>query len=127
MLCMRATSPRASPAMNAPIDPLDELLSRYAPPPAPPANLAGKIRRRLAAPIANTRPAWWERLDTVFARPSFATTFVAACVLLGLFLAEARLSRWHAARGAQMARSYVELIDPLLEIDSSPPPATRAP
>ncbi len=65
-----------------------------------------------------------QRLDAAFARPSFASAFVAACVLLGLFLAEARLTRIHAAQGAQLARSYLQLIDPLLAAsqDTHPQP-----
>jgi hypothetical protein len=39
---------------------------------------------------------------------------VAACVLFGLFVAEVRVARQHALYGAQIARSYVQLIDPLL-------------
>ena len=36
-------------------------------------------------------------------------------MLLGLFLAEMRLSRLQAARGVQIAQSYLRLIDPLME------------
>ncbi len=112
--------------MNLPVDPLDELLNRLPPAPEPPAELAAKIHRHLAAQSAAVPSSWLLRLDVVFGRPSFAAAFIAACVLLGLFLAEARLSRWHAARGAEMARSYVQLIDPLL--DPAPPAAaTPAP
>lgn len=128
MLPRPAASSRAPSVMNAPLDPLDELLNRCAPAPLPPAHLAEKVRRRAAAQAASVRPAWWQRLDAVFARPSFAATFVAALVLLGLFLAEARLSRWHAARGAQLARSYAQLIDPLLGTVTPPaPPAPHSP
>ena len=106
--------------MNLPLDPLDELLNQCASAPEPPAQLAQKIHRQIAAQPATPSPSWVARLDVVFARPSFAVAFVAACMLLGLFLAEARLSRWHAARGAEIARSYVQLIDPILQ--STPPP-----
>jgi hypothetical protein len=112
--------------MHPPVDPLDELLNRLPRAPEPPAHLASTIRQRLAAPPRATAPDWLTRLDVVFARPSFAAAFIAACVLLGLFLAEARLSRWHAARGTAMARSYVQLIDPLLG-SASPVAPTAAP
>lgn len=61
------------------------------------------------------RPGLLARLDAVFSRPSFAIAFVAACMLLGLFLAEVRLSRLQAARSAQLAESYLRLIDPLID------------
>ncbi len=76
-------------------------------------DLHRQIRQSIAATRATERDGWRTRLETVFARPSFALTFVVACILLGLFLAEARVSRLHAAYGAQIARSYVQLIDPL--------------
>jgi hypothetical protein len=109
--------------MQPPSDPLDDLLDRWGPPPEPPPRLAAEVRRRLAAPPAPATAPWWERLDAVFARPSFAAAFVAAGVLLGLFLAEARLSRLHAERSARLARSYLQLIDPQL---TPPPPAPPA-
>ena len=99
--------------MKPPVDPLDELLNRSQPPPEPPAQLVAKVRRRLAERRTIAWPAWVERLDAVFARPSFAATFITACLLLGLFLAETRVSRLHEAQGAQIARNYLRLIDPL--------------
>jgi len=114
--------------MNLPVDPLDELLARCAPTPEPPAQLAAKIRRLLAERGEAQMPTWASRLDAIFGRPSFAVVFIAACVLLGLFLAETRISRLHAAYGAQVARSYVQLIDPLLEpAPPSVPGPTRSP
>lgn len=111
--------------MNHSVDPLDELLDRSSVAPEPPSHLVAKIRARIADQPARAQLSWMSRLDVVFARPSFAATFIAACVLLGLFLAEARLTRWHAARGAEMARSYVKLIDPLLP--PAPSAASRSP
>lgn len=100
-------------AMKPPVDPLDELLNRCQPVPAPPPQLIAKVRRRLAERGATAWPVWVERLDAVFARPSFAATFIAACLLLGLFLAETRISRLHETQGTQIARNYLRLIDPL--------------
>lgn len=58
-------------------------------------------------------------MEAGFAQPAFAFVFVTACVLLGLLLAEIRLSRLQADRNMQLARSYVRLIDPLLENPAS--------
>jgi hypothetical protein len=114
--------------MKPPVDPLDELLNRCQPAPEPPAQLIAKVRRRLAERRAPAWPAWVERLDAVFARPSFAAAFVTACLLLGLFLAETRVSRLHQAQSAQVARSYVRLINPLFgPTPVAPPAAHRSP
>jgi hypothetical protein len=44
--------------------------------------------------------------------------FVASCALLGLFLAEVRVNQQQRERSAQLARSYLQLIDPLLKSDT---------
>ena len=100
-------------------DPLDDLLDRWQPPANLVPDLQPEIRREIAALRATRRGSWLSRLETAFTRPSFAIAFVAACVLLGLFLAEARVSRLHATYGAEIARSYVQLIDPLLDTSSA--------
>ena len=97
-------------------DPLDPLLDRWgrAVPPSP-GPLAPEVWRRIAHDQAEApAPGWIERVHAMFARPSFAATFVAACMLLGLFLAEMRASRRQAEYGAQLAQNYLRLIDPLL-------------
>jgi hypothetical protein len=109
--------------MTPPIDPLDELLDRCRAAPEPPAQLAAEVYRRIAQGRPTAPPTWVRRLDAACARPSFALAFVASCVLLGLFLAEARLERVRAAQSAQIARSYLELIDPLLKAPEAPPPS----
>jgi hypothetical protein len=103
--------------MSAPDDPLDPLLERWrsAPPPVP--SVAAEVRRRLRAAPA---PGFLERLAADIARPAFAFLFIAACALLGLFLAELRISRLQAARNRQLAESYVRLIDPTYSGSSSP-------
>lgn len=106
-----------------PDDPLDALLERWrdAVPPAPDA-LAADVRRRLTAPSRPARRGWLALLvewgaavEALFARGSFTAAVVAASVLLGLFLAEARVSRLHEQRNRQFVRNYIRHIDPLAE------------
>jgi hypothetical protein len=107
-------------------DPLDDLLDRCRAAPDPSAQIALKVSRRIAGGSSPARAGWTRRLDAAFARPSFASAFVAACVLLGLFLAEVRLSRIHAAQSAQMAQGYLQLIDPLIETPAAPHSASSS-
>jgi hypothetical protein len=108
-------------------DPLDELLDRWQVPTREVPDLKPLIRREIAAAAAPSRRDWIARLDLAFARPSFAMLFIAACVLLGLFLAETRVAHLHAKYGAQVARSYVQLIDPLLDPPHLAPGRKAAP
>lgn len=96
-------------------DPLDELLDRWRIRPSEIPDLKASIRREIAAAEAPRPSRWIERVEAAFSQPSFAALFIAACVLLGLFLAESRVAHLHAKYGAQVARSYVQLIDPLLD------------
>lgn len=105
-------------------DPLDDLFDRWRPPSEFP-DLRPQVRRELNRARAPGRNTWLGRLEVAFSRPSFAMTFVAACVLLGLFLAEARVSRQHALYGAQVARNYVQLIDPLLAAETQAQVVTK--
>lgn len=106
-------------------DPLDPLLDRWGEPPEQPP-LTPEVWRRLATVTAParrepTRAAWWRALDVAFGRASFAAAFVIACALLGLFLAEVRVSQLRDARDRQLTESYLRLIDPLLVAASNPP------
>jgi hypothetical protein len=56
-------------------------------------------------------------MESWFSRPPFAAMFIASCALLGLFLAELRLNHAQRERNTQLARSYLQLIDPLLTGD----------
>ena len=121
-------------AMASSPDPLDPLLDRWrsVPTPAPlPHVLSREVWRRIAATEASpTEPGPIARLEAVFRRPSFAFTFVAACTLFGLFLAEVRVSRQQAQRNVQLAHAYIQLIDPLLEsttVASNNNPASISP
>lgn len=102
--------------MHPPFDPLDPLLDRWRETPEPPPHMAAEVWRRIASVESRVeRPGFLARMEAAFARPSFVVAFVAACMLLGLFLAEMRLSRLHAERGVQIAQSYLRLIDPLMD------------
>lgn len=102
--------------MHPPSDPLDSLLDRWCATPEPPAHLTTEVWRRVAIVDSRAeRPPLLARIEAAFMRPSFAIAFVAACMLLGLFLAEVRLARLHAERGAQIAQNYLRLIDPLMD------------
>lgn len=117
-----------SPTMTTPPDPLDSLLDRWSHTPAPPPRLSADVWQRIAH--AEARPptplapatAWWACLEAWFARPPFAILFVTCCALLGLYLAEVRVNRRETERNAQLARSYLQLIDPLL---ATPPEEPR--
>jgi hypothetical protein len=102
--------------MPDPIDPLDSLLDRLGrqSPPSP-SPLTPEVWRRIALAEETSRGNFWERLHAVFARPSFAATFVVACVFLGLFLAEVRRSQRQGEYNRELMQSYLRLIDPLLE------------
>ena len=96
-------------------EPLKHLLDQWGETPEPPPNLAAEVRRRITTAERRAEaPGWRARIEVVFSRPSFATTFVIACVLFGLFLAEVRVSRLEAQRNAQLAQNYLRLVDPLI-------------
>lgn len=117
---------------NSQPDPLDPLLERWnAVPAAPPVDeLHREVWRRIADAETLVEISFWSRTEKAFRTPSFACAFVAACTLLGLFLAEVRVSHEQSHRNHQLAQAYVHLIDPLLEpsgkghlfADSSPSP-----
>ncbi len=101
--------------MHSPPDHLDPLLERWrALAPKLETPLTPDVWRRIRTARGEERPGLLAALGAAFARPSFAVAFVTACVLAGLFVAELRVSRLQAERNVQLARSYVRLIDPLL-------------
>jgi hypothetical protein len=99
-------------------DPLEPLLERWEQETPPqPRSVAPDVWQRIenTARVRRTPVSGWlASLHAAFARPSFAAAFVAACMLLGLFLAEVRGSRWQSEQGARLVQSYLRLIDPLL-------------
>jgi hypothetical protein len=113
---MRVGSLTINATMPNPNDPLDPLLDRWTEPHGPEPNLAPEVWRRIAAE-ENRRPGigrFWAEFDAWLSRPPFAAMFVTSCALLGLFLAEVRVNRQQREQSAQLARSYLQLIDPLL-------------
>jgi urease accessory protein UreF len=106
--------------MENPNDPLDSLLDRWGRvAPEPSDRLESETWRRLAHAAATSAPerraGWFTGIEAMFARPSFTVAFVAACILLGLFLAESRVSHLQEARSRQVVQNYLRLIDPLVE------------
>jgi hypothetical protein len=106
--------------MKPPPDPLDPLLDRWSETPEPSPRLSAEVWRRIALREGSTGTpeGFWAALESWFSRPPFATMFVVSCALLGLFLAEVRVSHLQRERSEQLARSYLQLIDPLLTADS---------
>lgn len=102
--------------MTTPPDPLDPLLDRWGEIPEPSSRLKSEVWQRIALLENNAaKPAGWRAaLESWFARPSFAVMFVASCALLGLYLAEVRVNHLQRDRNEQLARSYLQLINPLL-------------
>lgn len=102
--------------MNTPPDPLDPLLDRWSEIPDPSSRLSANVWQRIA--VSESKPGRttgvWATLESWFSRPAFAVGFVTACALLGLFMAELRVSHLQRERNAQLARGYLLLIDPLL-------------
>jgi hypothetical protein len=108
-------------------DPLDPLLDRLGrQTPLPPAPIGPEVWRRISLAEESARGGFWERFHAVFARPSFAVTFVAACVFLGLFLAEVRRSQRRDDYNRELMQSYLRLIDPLLQASDRPSLAKTA-
>lgn len=121
MLCLGLPA-AAYPAMNTPPDPLDPLLDRWAETPDPSPRLAAAVWQHIALHDEQARPAGlWATIESWFSRPAFAIGFVAACAMVGLFLAEIRVSHLQRERNAELARSYLLLIDPLLNAPDQHP------
>lgn len=120
---MQLTVSLPHPAMTNPPDPLDPLLERWSDTPAPPPRLAAEVWHRIALQENDAPPpvGWWVTIEAWFARPPFVVMFVASCALLGLFLAEVRINRIQHERSQQLARSYLQLIDPLLAAQNKEP------
>ena len=98
-----------------PDDPLDPLLDRWSTTPDPSPRLTADVWQRIATGDHGPHaPGLWATLGLWLERPAFAVGFVAMCALAGLFLAEIRINHAQRERNAQLARSYLQLIDPLV-------------
>jgi hypothetical protein len=105
-----------------PDDPLDPLLDRWSSTPAPSPRLNAEVWQRIATgQSAGDRVVRgpWATFEAWLERPVFAVGFVAACALMGLFLAEVRVGQVQRDRNSQLARSYLQLIDPLVSTPAS--------
>lgn len=109
-------------------DPLDPWFAQWrATAPAPADDLETRVWRRLAT-REDPRPAadgLLAGLEALFARTSFTAAFVVACVLLGLFLAETRISGLQARRNSEFVLSYLRQIDPQFDAAAITAPAPR--
>lgn len=105
--------------MPTPPDPLDPLLDHWSETPDLPPRFNAEVWRRisLAEEAEQESRGFWSGVETWFSRPPFAAMFVASCALLGLFLAEVRVNQQQRERSTQLARSYLQLIDPLLKVE----------
>jgi|GEM_PF-728974 hypothetical protein len=102
-----------------PPDPLDPLLDRWDGPGGTDTNLSPEVWRRIALEERGRGgfARFWTEIDAWLSRPPFAALFVTCCALLGLFLAEVRVNRQQREQSALLARSYLQLIDPLLKTE----------
>ena len=101
--------------MNTEPDPLESLLHQWKAETKERA-LTGEVWREIERrEAAKSRISLFDRMEAVFARPSFSIVFVISCVLFGLFLAEIRVAQIQSDRSTALARSYLQLINPLLE------------
>lgn len=100
---------------------------------SPPPELLDRLleqRRHEPPPLDLRRDVWWRisvaesraaagGLRTVvegwFAQWPFAALFVTTCILVGLLCAEVRQNGLDRERNVQLARSYLVLINPLLQ------------
>jgi hypothetical protein len=103
--------------MNTPPDPLDPLLDRWKDSSESAPNLTPEVWRRIMLTESGA-DGFWATITAWLARPPFAAMFVASCALLGLFLAEVRVNHEQREHSSQLARSYLQLIDPLLKADA---------
>ncbi len=117
---LRVSTEPACMSTPPPPDPLDNLLDQWSSTPAPSARLAADVWQRIATGEAEEPPGIWARWESWMERPGLAVGFVAACALLGLVLAELRIGHVQRERNAELARSYLQLIDPLLVAGSEP-------
>jgi len=102
------------------------LLDRWTSTPEPSPHLSAEVWQRIAtgrADAGHVVRGPWATFEAWLERPAFAIGFVAACAVMGLLLAEMRIGRVQRDRNAQLARSYLQLVDPLV---NTPAPERRS-
>jgi len=106
---------------SQPPDFLERLLERRRHEP-PPLDLRRDVWWRISV-AENRAPAGGLRatIDGWFAQWPFAALFVTTCILVGLLCAEVRQNGIDRERNVQLARSYLVLINPLLQEAATPP------
>lgn len=97
-----------------PHDPIDELLDLTEPPPDL-QDLTPEVWRRISYHENPEEAGVGQLIQGWFTKWPFAALFVASCILTGLLLAEFRINRLEKEQQAQLAHSYLALIDPLLQ------------
>ncbi len=95
-------------------DPLAAELSRWTAPPGLQGPTPGEVWRRIAVSESGTPNPLAAALE-LLGRPAWALVFVAACVIGGVLVAEVQVGRNQQKANEQLARSYLRLIDPLLQ------------
>lgn len=103
-------------------DPLNDLLDRFEAPACKPPLKTEVWRRIQALDTQEESRLGFGWLFSFLAKPPVAVLFVACCLFLGLFLAEVRVSRLEHARSVRFAKSYLELVDPVLRSDTGGQP-----
>ena len=95
-------------------DPIDKLLDMAEPPPEL-QDITPEVWRRISHQENPEDSRAALLIQGWFTKWPFAALFVASCILTGLLLAELRINRLEKEQQAQLARSYLVLIDPLLQ------------
>ncbi|MDQ8202266.1 hypothetical protein [Pelagicoccus sp. SDUM812003] len=95
---------------------LDELLAAWDDASIEHPRLGQRVWSRIANEDQDSTalPGFFQLVSSILSRPIYAAAFVVGCVLLGLLLAEVRVSQRQVERGEQLAESYKQVIDPLL-------------
>ena len=105
---------------GAPQHSLDALLDAWDVQLKPTHSLSVEVWRRIAL-SESKKPTLWEQINVWLSRPSLAVLFVTSCAVVGLLFAEIRVHNQQHDQNIALARSYLQLIDPLLKADTKTP------
>lgn len=97
-------------------DELDVLLDQWRNTPEPDPHIKQRIWARIAAQdgamTGRSRPGpWLVRAFKLLSQPLGASAFLALCILLGIAMAEFRISKLQKDRTEELARNYMALIE----------------